>query len=80
MSMFCIRHFRQCHYPSGQSPASNREGLVSIPGKSMWDLWCTKGQWNRLFSEYIALSLLVPVQNCSVIIGLSTTVAHQCYQ
>jgi len=64
--MFCnylsIRHFRYSHCPSGQSPASNHGGVVPIQGKPMWDLCCTKGQWNRLFFEYVALPLLVPVQ------------------
>jgi hypothetical protein len=28
-----------CHGSGGQSPASHRGGVGSIPGQSMWDLW-----------------------------------------
>jgi hypothetical protein len=30
------------HGLSGESPICHREGLISIPGKSVWDLWWKK--------------------------------------
>ena len=39
----------------GGLPASHRGDLGSKPFQSMWDLWCIKWYWNRLFTEFIGV-------------------------
>ena len=34
------------------SPASHRGDPGSKPVQSVWDLWCIKWYWNRLFAEF----------------------------
>jgi hypothetical protein len=39
--------------------ASHRVGLGSVPGKYMWDLWCSKLQWASVFSKYFRFLLFI---------------------
>lgn len=39
--------------------AVTAEGLLSIPGKSVRDLWWTNWPWQRFFSQYVCVLLLV---------------------
>jgi hypothetical protein len=39
-----------CHGSGGLTPVSHREGLDSIPGQTMWNLWCIKQHCNRFLS------------------------------
>ena len=36
-----------------------------LPGQSMWDLWWTKWQWDRFFSQYIGFPLSVSLHQFS---------------
>ena len=38
-----------------------------------WNLWWTKGHWERLFSQYFRFPLSVPFHHCSTLIHPSTT-------
>jgi hypothetical protein len=49
-----IRHKGLCNGLGG-SPASHRGDLGSKPVQSMWDLWCIKWYWKRLFNEFSAV-------------------------
>ena len=51
---------RLCHGPDGLSPASGREGPVSIPGQFMWDLLWTEWQWDRLFPQRCSRVCIYP--------------------
>jgi hypothetical protein len=46
-------------------------GPGSRPGQSMWDLWWTKWQWNRLLSESL-FSLAVSFHRCPIFIRVSS--------
>jgi len=43
---------------------SHRPG--SSPGQSTWDIWCTKLQWSRIFSEYLTFPLPVSFHQRSI--------------
>jgi hypothetical protein len=57
-----------CHDSGGYSPAFHRRGPDSVPGQSMWDLWWTKWQWEKLFSEYFGAFCQLPYIQCSLFI------------
>jgi len=38
---------------------SRHEGPGSCLGQAMWDLWCTKWNWDRFFSKFISFSLSI---------------------
>jgi hypothetical protein len=42
---FGLLQGRPCHSSGCLSPASHHDGLGSIPGQVMWDLWWTKWHW-----------------------------------
>jgi hypothetical protein len=56
-----------------QLPASYCGGLCSIPGQSMWDLWWTRWQWDRVssFTCVFPVSIIphVPHLVCLIITG-----------
>jgi hypothetical protein len=54
-----LRSLVECLSPGGQRPR---------PGHSMWDLWWTKWQWDRIFSEFFGL----PVSICNSTVVLQT--------
>jgi len=46
--------------------------LCSVPGRSMWVLWWTKWQWDRVFSEYFGS----PCQNNSISASCHSFIYH----
>ena len=44
---------------------TGRGGPGSIPGQFMWDLWCTKWHWDRIFSS-TGLPLSISFNLCSI--------------
>jgi len=50
------------------APACNPGGPVSIPGQSLWDMWCERWHWNRVFSECSDLFLSARFQQWSILI------------
>jgi hypothetical protein len=50
-------HSWPCYGSGGLSSAPHRGGPGSRPGQSMWDLWCTKWHWDRVFSEFFCFPL-----------------------
>ena len=50
-------------------------GLGSVPGQSVHDLWWTKWQWDRLFSENCGYFLSVLFSQCSVFVDSSVLVS-----
>jgi hypothetical protein len=48
-----LSNYKPCHGSGRYSTASRRGGPGSGPGQSMWDLWWTKWQWDRFFSEFL---------------------------
>jgi len=55
-----VHNLDECQ-SSGQSPTCYRWGLDSIPGPSVWDLWCSNGHWDRFVSQYLCFPLKVIV-------------------
>jgi hypothetical protein len=56
--------FRPCLGSGGYLPAYHPGGSGSIPGRSMSDLWWTKWQWDRFFSQrfsFPVLSIIPPM-------------------
>lgn len=63
------RGFSQAHSSGDQALASLRAGPGSLAGQSMWDLWCTKQQWDRLLSESFVPPLSTTFHRCSILIN-----------
>ena len=61
-----------CHGLGDWSPVFHCVGPGFIPGQSIWDLWWTKGHWDRLFSEYLGFPLSISLHQCSVLIFVYT--------
>lgn len=62
---YCHSYPKPCHGSSGQSPASHRKILGSIPEQSNWDLWRKKWHWDRGFLQ---LHLSSPVSTTPLIL------------
>jgi len=56
---FCLNYGGPCRCLDCYLLASHRRGPDYIPAHSLWDLWWTKGQWNRLFICISALLFTV---------------------
>jgi hypothetical protein len=54
---------RSFHGSSSQLPASHREGTGLIPGRSVWNLWCTRGNGTGLplSTSVSSISIIPPV-------------------
>jgi hypothetical protein len=48
-------------------PVCYREGMASIPGQSVCDLWWTEWHWDRFVSEYFGFPLSVLLQQCFIL-------------
>jgi hypothetical protein len=76
--MHVMKRIGQCHGLGRYSPAYNRRYSGLTPGHSVWDLWWTKWQWDRIFSEYFGIPLSVschPYQFISDTIWLVTNMS-----
>jgi hypothetical protein len=56
-TLFKVPHYGHAMTQAVKSPASHHRGLCLHPAQSMWDLWWTKQNWYRLFSEFFGFPL-----------------------
>jgi hypothetical protein len=68
LTLWIVWGFVLFFFGCGMAPACHPRGPVSIPGQSLWDLWCERWHWGRVFSECFDCSLSARFQQWSLLI------------